>query len=75
MSNMAAVRITDVGPSPNKSINFSTPCTIDLLDCEHLKNEIFVLCSEIKSLTKTINILNKERGSDHSGNEAITTSS
>ena len=69
---MTAVRITDVGHCPNKNINFSTPCTSDLLDCEHLKNEIFVLCSEIKSLTKTINVLNKERESDHSANEAIT---
>ena len=69
---MAAVKISDVGHSPNKSINFGTPCTSDLLDCEQLKNEIFVLCSEIKSLTKTINVLNKERESDHSANEAIT---
>ena len=65
----------DINFSPNKSVNISSPSTLDLLNCELLKSELNVLRSEMKSLSEIINILNNERESVSSDNKANSTSS
>ena len=68
---MAAMRHTHTSYPPSKSNKFSASSATDTFDCEYLRSEIYVLCSEVKSLTEIINILNSELKNDRPKNDVI----
>ena len=69
--NMAAMRHTHTSYPPSKSNKFSASSATDTFNCEYLRSEIYVLCSEVKSLTEIITILNRELKNDRPKNDVI----
>ena len=65
------MRCTYASYPPSKSNKFSAFSATDTLDCEYLRSEIYVLRSEVKSLTEIVNILNSELKNDRPNNDVI----